>query len=278
MLGKLMKYELRATGRIALPCFLLVLVLAGLTRLSAAYMLDKGGILSLLGGIIIFLFVIACIALSVLTLVLTIQRFRNNLLGDEGYLMHTLPVTASANIFAKLLSSLIWYAGSALVGLLAVVVLTVQVDALQELSSFFRDFMEVLTPGYAAHGVLWALEFVLLVAAALGAFSLMVYASLSLGHRAQSRRTLASFGCFCGIYILTQIVSGLLTVLFFRCVQVVERADRLGLELFGILQLELSHVATVHVFLLGGILISVVYGAIMYWITAANLKKHLNLE
>lgn len=47
-------------------------------------------------------------ALGVLTIVVTIQRFRKNLLGDEGYLMFTLPVSTSSLILSKCITALIY--------------------------------------------------------------------------------------------------------------------------------------------------------------------------
>lgn len=41
-------------------------------------------------------------AAFVLTLIIQIQRFSKNLLGDEGYLMFTLPASVSQHITAKL--------------------------------------------------------------------------------------------------------------------------------------------------------------------------------
>ena len=51
MLGKLMKYELRATARTMLPGFAAVIVLAGLTRLSAELLMSRGDFLTLVNGL-----------------------------------------------------------------------------------------------------------------------------------------------------------------------------------------------------------------------------------
>jgi hypothetical protein len=43
-----------------------------------------------------------------MTLIVLIQRFYKNLLGDEGYLMFTLPVQSWSHILSKLAVSMLW--------------------------------------------------------------------------------------------------------------------------------------------------------------------------
>ena len=56
-----------------------------------------------------------CVAIAVITALTIIQRFTRNLLGREGYLMHTLPVTPAQLILSKLISSMVWLLCSILV-------------------------------------------------------------------------------------------------------------------------------------------------------------------
>ena len=111
MLAKLIKHEFKATARIFLPILGTVLVLTG----AAALTVKLGGILVLPGGtgwggpvlglasgLLCLLTFIAMMAMMTAAVVVTIQRFYKNLLGDEGYLMFTLPVTPAQHITAKL--------------------------------------------------------------------------------------------------------------------------------------------------------------------------------
>ena len=59
-------------------------------------------------------------AIAVLCFVSTVQRFYKNLLGREGYLMHTLPVTETQLILSKLLTSMVWVLCSGLVGIVCI--------------------------------------------------------------------------------------------------------------------------------------------------------------
>ena len=60
-------------------------------------------------------YLMLCVAIAVITALTIIQRFTRNLLGREGYLMHTLPVTPAQLILSKLISSMVWLLCSILV-------------------------------------------------------------------------------------------------------------------------------------------------------------------
>jgi hypothetical protein len=278
MLGKLMKYELRATARTMLPGFAAVIVLAGLTRLSAELLMSRGDFLTLVGTIVTVLFVLACMAIGILALIIMIQRFRDNLLGDQGYLMHTLPVTTAANIFAKVLTSVIWYFGTAVVGMLAILTLVARQNVFSSLFESIKRFFDWLTPGYAAHGVAWVLEFLLLVTLSLSLFSLMIYAAMSLGYQANSHRGVLSVLIFLGFNVALQIVGGLLAGWAFRSASAtVTNGMEFRIQLFRSFS-NLSNESQIHLVLLGASLLCAVGCAIFYFLTADSLKKHLNLQ
>lgn len=103
MLGKLIKYEFKATMRTFLPIYTAILVIASLDRLM--YGKDIIRYENKVGeGILFTLF----ISLIVITVVVIVQRFKKNLLGDEGYLMFTLPVRTESLILSKIIVTIIW--------------------------------------------------------------------------------------------------------------------------------------------------------------------------
>ena len=130
MLGKLIKYEFRATRRTMLPLYAALLCVALLTRLSMSALSVPGGgahhgFLNFVAGIMGMLFGLLTFALGFITLFLMAQRFQKNLLGDEGYISFTLPVTVSQNIAAKLMVSCVWFFSSFVAEVLAILILTV---------------------------------------------------------------------------------------------------------------------------------------------------------
>ena len=110
MLGKLIKYEFKAMGRVMLPLYVVMIFLAGLLSFnlktgmndSAQSLLQKFAI------ILAFLFFAAVMAVFVVMVIMVIQRFYKNLLGTEGYLMFTLPVSTWQHILSKALTAMIW--------------------------------------------------------------------------------------------------------------------------------------------------------------------------
>ena len=98
MLGKLLKYELKATSRVFIPLYIAILVVSIVNGLSLN--LEILNIQGLATIVLMCLF----ISLFVITIVVTIQRFNKNLLKDEGYLMFTLPVSSKHLVLSKYLT------------------------------------------------------------------------------------------------------------------------------------------------------------------------------
>ena len=165
MLGKLIKHELRGSGRTMLPFILVSLflsVMAGFSMRAMEQQRDYGWF-HFLFGLVIFLFVAGLMAVCIMSVVVVINRFRQNLLGDEGYLMFTLPVSVDQHIWAKLIVSFIWFAATALTGMLAVVlVLLCNVDLLEidwtELGYVMSELGRMMTQFGILHLVGYSLE------------------------------------------------------------------------------------------------------------------------
>lgn len=138
MLGKLLKYELKASARTLLPLYAATLILAlvggismaartsGYNELMWAMANDtvatfnsfteplNGGI-NILIGFSMILVLAFCVAVTVLTIMSVVQRFNHGIAGNEGYLMFTLPVKHETLLASKLLGALVWSLASILV-------------------------------------------------------------------------------------------------------------------------------------------------------------------
>lgn len=176
MLGKLLKYEFKATGRLLIPLYAAILIVS----LVGGFGLDQLVMTELASVIFLMVYTGLFIALFVMTLILIIQRFNNNLLKDEGYLMFTLPVSTHSLLWSKMISSLVWCAVGTVVGLASVVILTavsLETTSWDAIMEFIEKFMEIFTLDVAKTG------FLMLLACITGCFSflLTVYLSLSVG-------------------------------------------------------------------------------------------------
>ena len=127
MLRKLFKYEFIACGRQLAPLYALTIVLAAAIRLS--FMTEKFVVISM------SLFTLICTAVAVMTLVILVQRFSKNVLGEEGYLTMTLPVKISSIIWAKFLNALVYIFFGMIV---ACVAFAIEADLYQVLPYIFN--------------------------------------------------------------------------------------------------------------------------------------------
>lgn len=134
MLGKLLKYEMKASARTLLPLYLGTLIVAVICAVQAAMMVGTGNVnggwwiegpldSGVITGFIFLLFFALCVAIMVLTAMIAIQRFNKSLIGDEGYLMFTLPVTHAQLLNSKLIAGLLWVVvGTIVMGLASLII------------------------------------------------------------------------------------------------------------------------------------------------------------
>ena len=109
MLRKLMKHEFRATARVMLPLYLLLTVTALGARASISGLLETESVLvDILASLLVVAFGVAMAAVCLVSVFLMVQRFYQNLLRDEGYVMMTLPVSVHQHICSKLLLAVFW--------------------------------------------------------------------------------------------------------------------------------------------------------------------------
>ena len=209
MLNKLLKYEFKSTGRTFLPIYGALLITSFLTRLFVFNKdFSNSFFLSLFQVVISSLFGFLLMAVCILTLVVSLQRFYKNLLGEEGYLSMTLPVRPWQHILCKSLTSLVWYIFSSIAAILAFVILAYEKGMLGD---FFKAIVTLIRRGSLNAQILTACgEFFLFAALGILAFTMMLYDSMALGQLNANKRLLTSFGAFLALNFLVQILMGVL--------------------------------------------------------------------
>lgn len=128
MLGKLLKYDLKALSRILVPVHIAAIVVGlgaaacffGVHTLDSPY--DSWGSSSSFGSSMLVMLAMtgafclfALFMASAATLFAIVHRFYKNFFTDEGYLTLTLPVTANQHIASKVIAALVWVLVDALV-------------------------------------------------------------------------------------------------------------------------------------------------------------------
>ena len=275
MLSKLLKHEFRATGRTMLPVYAAVVVLAVLANFSIR-VIDRSvhTLLTIFCGLIIAAFVVGIIAAGIMTVVMMIKRFYTNYLKDEGYLMHTLPVSVHELVWSKMIVSVVWFAATFLV-ICLVILLTALIQTGTSLAQFFAGFPSwaeikaALAEAGIRSGDLWlfGLEMLLAVVAAGLYTCLHFYAAMSLGHMFAKDKILLSIVFFVGIsFVLSLATTGYGSARFYALeasdatLETVKEALRLGQAIMGEM-----------------LLIELVQSAVLYAATVLGLKRGLNL-
>lgn len=105
MLGRLLKYELKATARIFIPIYLIVIA-ANLIYLLGQSAGDDYIVAKVIMTIAISLGYVATLMVWLYT---AVGRFYQSMFTDEGYLTHSLPVSVHRLIVSKLMISIFWY-------------------------------------------------------------------------------------------------------------------------------------------------------------------------
>ena len=214
MLSKLIGYEFRATRRIFFPAYLALLALSVLNAVSFALTSSLDD-LSLPSGLLMMVYVVAIMAVAFLSLAYMIVRFYQNLLGDEGYLMFTLPVRPWQLLWSKAIVSTVWMAASVILSGISILIVTFGGliadgefgNLLQELPILWNGLASELGGGFLV-GV--SLEAIVCGLVGVIAFCMHIYAALSLGQLFHRFRLGMSFVMYVVCSIVEQIVFVLL--------------------------------------------------------------------
>ena len=272
MLGKLLKYEFIATGRIFLPLYAALLIVSFISSFTLQV---ESAILTAVSVLLLFL---AYFALFIITCFILIQRFYSNLLRDEGYLMFTLPTTPSALIASKLITAGFWCILSIKVGALAMLIISrVFVDIGWIISEMFANVPYVLNYVPVFFIVLLVILFLVYLALVI----LHIYFSLAVGQLPPFGRykILGAIVTYIGFSVLMQIVGSALVMgvgAYFNSVAFDSLIFYHPIHPFGT---ELDMVwGVVNSLLVGTIIFHLVFAAGAFIGTSLILKKKLNLE
>ena len=267
MLGKLMKYELRATSRTMLPLLLLTLLLSVFTRMTSAVVQSgHSKFITVINTLLILAFFLALIGTAVFSVVLMVMRFRNNLMTDEGYLMFTLPVKHWQLITSKLLTALLLVLCSIVVGVASAALLAGNKFPWKEIFAWLREI------DWSFKSVLLLVLLILLLVFSVAKTVLHFYISMAIGQLSNKRKVLCSVGAFFGIsLILTTTVTTL-----FNSLLVAPAEDSWIYTLFRSMSDTPLDAALLSVGLyLGATLLQC---AIFFFPTELLLRRKLNLE
>lgn len=199
MLGKLMKYEMYAIWHklgVLYVGWLAIGVLMGVML--------SGSKVGLSGGLAILAFVVVTCVACVMTFMVLVGRFKDNLLGDEGYFMLTLPVSTHKHIWSKTISASLWLFFSLVV---AMITLIFMVAVSNSKVSFDPSQLNQFLWGRIA---VLAVEIILFLFITFGKGVLKFYASIVIGKQVQRHQGLCMVVTYIGLTVIEVLCLSLL--------------------------------------------------------------------
>lgn len=251
MLRKLLKYELKATGRTFFPIYIAILLVSVVNRLirltdsKLASNLTSMALAGLFG------------ALGVLTIVVLIQRFKKNLLSDEGYLMFTLPVSSTKLIWSKLIATVVWTFFSGIIAMLSGLILLAGPVTFAEIQKAFAELMILLKENIASEQIWMGIQSIIISFIGYIGFILTIYFSLSTAQlpKFNKHRGMIAFVTFFIIFIAIQW----------------------AVAIFG-RNFYMTYIQSENLMLTVILAIGIILDGMLFFGTDFILRKHLNLE
>ncbi|SCI26317.1 MULTISPECIES: ABC transporter permease [unclassified Romboutsia] len=270
MLGKLIKYELKACGRTFFPLYCAIIfmsLIVGFSMNMEVFQIQGISMIVLFG-----LFV----ALVVLTIMITIQRFRKNLLDDEGYLMFTLPVSSRELVLSKYIVSLLYAILSGIVSILSFTIMGFIISKISilELISVLSEVFSQIHP--ISNMILVTLLFMIV---SYSVFILTLYLSVSMGQLPifNKHRNLVAFISFFVINILSSKIYELISSIFINTID--ETRLDIPINSSNDFMINLSEMSKVFSsYFIYDIVIYILLGIIILFGITYILDKKLNLE
>lgn len=196
MLGKLLKYEYKATSRYFIGLYIVLALLTignkVMITIEATTDIDLK-VVDILFGIIMASYVIAIIAIAVATVVLMLRRFYFNMLKDEGYLTFTLPATVGQHIASKMIVCITWVIATVVLTGVSIFVVTYSkdIDYARGISYSVQKLTQLGAWGYVAEGIIAAIVTVI-------GMPILMYACLSIGQLYTKHRVVGAILAYIG--------------------------------------------------------------------------------
>lgn len=290
MFGKLCKYEFKSIVRTLAPIYLAIIAISILNAFMGVGSLVNGyysnlmsglsfgrGILGLIQTVSVIAYFGVLIAMSVLTLIVVIQRFYKGLLCDEGYLMFTLPVKPWQLIAAKGTVAFVMSMASILTAMVSIFILVLGTAGTSKVFAAITDpqVWAAINSGLAQVPSWPLLVFEMIILAITSGLVQLyhMYFSMALGHLANKYRVMMSVVAFIVISMLFSFINGFLMIVlsnvpsfqsFFNRIDTMPGAEGISLVM--------------HLTFIGSAIYNVILLVIFFFGTERILSKRLNLE
>ncbi len=257
MLAKLLKYEFKAIGRLLLPLFGALMVISILLGVSLNTAIEEWPFIKLILG---FMYSALFLTVALTTFFFIIQRFYKNLLGNEGYIMFTLPISVRQHILNKLIAGSVWTFFATIVGMISIFIVLSLENGIGGISIYTSLIWREVGIDSIFITILVILNIILAIVSGI----LKIYAAITIGHQLNNRKVLGSIGA----YILLSIGESIIFKTFTYILDAFSITDWFFL----------SGITSLYDVLWGLMIVSLIKSALLYIITYVLMKNKLNLE
>lgn len=210
MLVSLVKYEFKATYKMFLLLYALIIFFSFVNRFMIDFNGSIGFISSYIGfdvnqiALVIFMLIyfILMITAGILTIYITVKRFYSNIFGDSAYLMNTIPVAPWENILSKLFVGSFWILLGLFVCFISgIILITADISVYEAL----RGISELIA--YIDIEIFDTIcNFALCVIIQQMSNVMIIYCSMAIGHLFSKHRKAAAVGVFLIIQVIINTI------------------------------------------------------------------------
>lgn len=209
MLGKLIKYEFKATSRYFVPIFIAMILVFFINSLLVYANLNYVEVNEVVVGIMIALTLGVIIALSIIEIYVSAKRFAQGVFGDEGYLTNTLPVKTHEIIISKTVVMFLFGLFSFIVMVFSIGMVCVAMYSSlppEGIKSFW-DGLEQAYPFITSDLILAIVFFMISLIIGMISSPLLIFLCVSIGHL----KAFVSHKYLVGIlsYVIISIIAGI---------------------------------------------------------------------
>ncbi len=271
MVGKLLKHEIAALGKLMFPVLCAVLGVGVFTRILQFFASDSVtyAIVETSSYVILF---IAMFVSVILALIFGVVRYYKNLFTGEGYLTFTLPVTASQHIWIKAVVAVMFMAGAVVASVVALAIAFLGRD-LADLWDAFVYLWKLMVQKdiNVTHIVFYAIEGIILLIAYAFMMFFLYYSCITIGQTAKKNRVAMAVLVYFIYYVITQVLGTIFIILLsvYEYLIPMEKIVKF---------VEKNTYLCGHLFLIGFTVFFAIMVLIYYLICHTIIRKKLNLE
>lgn len=270
MLGKLFKHEFKAQYKLYGAIYFAILLI-GVVTCTLGFISDKfpnNIVVKSLYACSIFMAISALVVMFIMTMVISIYRYYTNLIKDQGYLMHTLPVPAFNHHIVKLILPFLWFVADAAVTFIMIILMTR--DLKFEWFDIIRGLMDALEIDMSAGNIVMGLLYILIsIVTSLSIF----YACCNVGSLSNSNKGLMAFVAYIIFYIINQSVSSIGLFVFMGIMAV-----KSGIGIGEMLMADEPPAGYTNGSMVTGMVVSVIFIIFCNIVSRYVLTKKVNLE